>query len=683
MREYSSEQLRTVVLVSHQGAGKTSLVEAMLFDTGVTTRLGRVDDGTTASDWDPDEIQHKISISNAVLPIEWKDRKINIVDTPGYADFVGEVRAAIRIADAATLVVSAVDGVEVGTEQAWEYAATRSLPCVVVVNKLDRENADFGKVLDELRERLGSEVAPVQIPIGREHDFSGLVDLTSRKAYTWMDGKMLEASIPGDLQAEVDARREQLVDSVCETDDELLGKYLEDGDLDAEELRRALRNAVLARGVFPVFAASATHNVGIQTLLDGLVDFTPNPVEAGLDPNPKLAALVFKTVSDPYVGKLSYFRVFSGALKNDSHVYNATRSSDEHVGPTLAIRGKNQEHVGQIAQGDIGAVAKLHETVTGDTLTTKEAPVQLDPIPFPAPAYAATVTPKTKADLDKLGQALHRLLDEDPTLRVDRDPATGETILSGVGESHLRIAVERLRRKYSIDIDLGDPRVPYRETITIAAKAEGKHKKQTGGRGQFGDVWIELAPSEDGEFEFVNKIVGGSVPKQYIPAVERGIHEAMAHGVLAGYPVTNVRATLYDGKYHDVDSSEMAFKIAGGLAFREAVAKCNPVLLEPVMDVDVTVPDTYMGDVIGDLTAKRARILGMEPAGAGVQRVKAHVPMAEMGHYATALRSITQGRGAFHMQLLDYEKVPAHVAERIVEDARRKREEDGHGHAGH
>src|SRR5579872_818633 len=679
MKEYDPDQLRTVVLVSHQGAGKTSLVEAMLFDSGATTRLGKVDDGTTASDWDPDEIQHKISISSSVLPVEWHDHKINVIDTPGYADFVGEVRSGVRVADAAALLVSAVDGIEVGTEQTWDFVTDRSIACIVVINKLDRENAEFDSTLDALRQRFGPSIAPVQIPIGREHDFNGLVDLITQKAYTWADGKMKEVPVPADLQSQIDARREQLIDAVCETDDELMGKYLEDGDLDAGELRTALHKAVVTRGVFPVFVCSATHNVGIEPLMDGLVALTPSPVEAGIVAN-KLAALVFKTVSDPYVGRLNYFRVFGGTVRNDSVVFNATRSAEEHIGPTLIIRGKTQDHATHIATGDIGAVAKLHETVTGDTLTTKESPVALDPIPFPPPAYAATVIPKTKADLDKLGNALHRLLEEDPTLRVDRDPATGETILSGVGESHLSIAVERLRRKYNVELDLGDPRVPYRETITSSAKAEGKHKKQSGGRGQFGDVWIELEPSEDGEFEFVNKIVGGAVPKQYIPAVEKGIHEAMAHGILAGYPVINVKATLYDGKYHDVDSSEMAFKIAGGLAFREAVAKCNPVLLEPVMDVEVTVPDNYMGDVIGDLTSKRARILGMEAAGVGMQRVRAHVPMAEMGHYATALRSITQGRGAFRMQLLDYERVPAHVEQRIVEQAKKQEAAEAHAH---
>jgi elongation factor G len=679
MKEYPAENLRTVVLLSHQGAGKTSLAEAMLFDAGVTTRLGRVDDGTTVSDSDPDEIQHKISISTSVLPIEWEGTKINVLDAPGYADFVGEVKAAVRVADGAVIAVSAVDGVEVGTEQSWDYVTQRSLPAIFVINKLDRENADFDKTIQQMRTRFGKSVVAVELPIGREHDFSGVVDLVDQKAYTWKDGKKQEVAVPGDMQAQIDSFREQLIDAVCETDDELLGKYLDGAEVSAAELKGALHAAALSRSVFPVFAISATHNIGVDTLLDSIVAIMPNPIEAGLTKDSTTAALVFKTVSDPYVGKLSYFRVFSGAVKTDSHLFNPSRESDEHLGPMLVIQGKHQEHVPQIVAGDIGAVAKLHDTLTGDTLTAKDKPVQLDPIPFPEAAYGATVNPKTKADLDKLGQALHRILEEDPTLQVDRDPQTGESILHGVGESHLSIAVERLRRKYSIDVELGDPRVPYRETIMAAAKAEGKHKKQSGGRGQFGDVWIELAPSQESDFEFVNKIVGGSVPKQYIPAVEKGIHEAMGHGVLAGYPVINVRATLYDGKYHDVDSSEMAFKIAGGLAFKEAVNKAQPVLLEPIMDVEVNVPDNYMGDVIGDLTSKRARILGMEPAGEGMQRVKAQVPMAEMGHYATALRSITQGRGSFHMQLLNYEQVPAHVAGKIIEAAQKKQSSDGHG----
>jgi elongation factor G len=413
--------------------------------------------------------------------------------------------------------------------------------------------------------------------------------------------------------------------------------------------------------------------------LDDIVHFMPGPVGIDGSKNGQLAALVFKTIADPYVGKLSYFRVFSGSLRNDTNVYNPNRGHEEHIGPVLVVRGKHQENVAQIVAGDIGAVAKLHDTGTGDTLTTKDKPLQLEPISFPAPSFSASIVAKTKADLDKLGQALQRTCEEDPTLHVQRDPETGETLLSGIGESHLSITVERLKRKFNVDVELGDPRVPYRETITDSAKAEGKHKKQTGGRGQFGDVWVQFDPFPEGEYEFVNKIVGGSVPKQYIPAVDKGIQEAMQHGPLAGYPVIHVRATLYDGKYHDVDSSEMAFKIAGSLAFKEGVLKCSPVLLEPMMSVEVVVPEAYMGDVIGDLNSKRARVLGMEPVGGGRQRVMAQAPLAEMGHYATALRSITQGRGVFTMSLLDYEQVPPHETQKII-DAYKKRQQDEQKH---
>jgi elongation factor G len=450
-------------------------------------------------------------------------------------------------------------------------------------------------------------------------------------------------------------------------------KYLEEEELSDDELRECLHAATAQGQIVPVLCGAATANIGIDCLLNALVAYVPSPEETQVTANGQLAALVFKTIADPYVGKLSLFRVFSGTLKNDSHVFNPNRGHEEHIGPVLVLRGKHQEQVPHLSAGDIGAVAKLHDTHTGDTLTTKDKPLTLDPISFPSPSFSASVVAKTKADLDKLGQALQRTLDEDPTLHVERDPETGETILSGIGESHLQITVERLKRKYSVDVELGDPKVPYRETITGSAKAEGRHKKQTGGRGQFGDVWVEFEPYPDGEFEFVNKIVGGAVPKQYIPAVEKGILESMRSGPMAGYPVINLRATLYDGKYHDVDSSEMAFKIAGSLAFREGVMKANPVLLEPIMNVEVVVPETYMGDIIGDLNSRRARVLGMEPVAAGRQRVMAHAPLAELGHYATVLRSITQGRGSFSMNLLAYEQVPPHEAQKIIE-ARKKKE---------
>ena len=672
MKEYSIDRIRNVALASHQGTGKTSLVEAMLFDAGVTTRLGKVEEGNTVSDWDPDEVKHHVSINTSLAPVEWKGYKINLIDTPGYADFVGEVKEGLRVADAALLLVSAVDGLQVGTELAWQFSDEHKLARLVLINKMERENADFGRVVQELRERYGTKLAPLQVPLGKEHEFHGIVDILNNKAYTYKDGKRSEIPVPADVRDDVEQYRQQLVETVCEADDGLMEKYLGDEEISDDELTQALRPAVASGGIIPVLCGSATENIGIDSLLDALVQYVPSPVEAGATPNGQLAALVFKTIADPYVGKLTYFRVYSGSLRNDSHIYNATRSHDEHIGPVLVVRGKQQENVAQIGAGDIGAVAKLHDTRTGDTLTTKDKPMMLEPITFPAPSFSASVVAKTKQDLDKLGQALQRICEEDPTLQVQRDPETGETLLSGIGESHLQITVERLKRKFGVDIELGDPKVPYRETITGSTKAEGRHKKQTGGRGQFGDVWVEFEPTANGDFEFVNKIVGGAVPKQYIPAVEKGIQEAMQHGPLAGYPVVHVRATLYDGKYHDVDSSEMAFKIAGSLAFKEGVMKANPVLLEPIMNVEVVVPDNYMGDVIGDLNSRRARVLGMEPVGAGRQRVQAQAPLAEMTHYATALRSITQGRGMFSMTLLDYEQMPPHEAQKVIEEHKKK-----------
>lgn len=678
MQEYTADCIRNVALVAHQGTGKTTLVEAALYDSGATTRRGRVEEGNTVSDWDPDEMNHNISINTSVVPVEWKGCKINFIDTPGYADFLGEVKEGLRVADAALLLVSAVDGLQVGTEIAWQLADDRGLARMVFVNKVERENADFGRVLSQLQERYGTMIAPVEVPIGREHEFGGVVDVLLNKAYTYEDGKPKEVSVPGDLQEQVDEYRRLLVEAVVETDDDLMNKYLEEEEISDAELTAALHRAAARGQIVPVMLGSASSNVGVTRLLDAIVSYMPNPTERDeTNVAGDLSAIVFKTIADPYVGKLSYFRVYSGSMRNDSVVFNVNQGRDEHIGPVLVVRGKAQEHVAQVSAGDIGAVAKLHDTHTGDTLSVKGKSA-LDGIDFPSPAFSASVIARTKADLDKLGQALQRITEEDPSLHVQRDPESGETILSGVGESHLQITVERLRRKFGVDIELGEPQVPFRETITKAAKAEGRHKKQTGGRGQFGDVWVEFEPNPDADFEFVNHIVGGAVPKQYIPAVEKGIQEAMAHGPLAGYPMVNVKATLYDGKYHDVDSSEMAFKIAGSLAYKEGIPRCNPVLLEPIMNVDVVVPENYMGDVIGDLNSKRARILGMEPVGGGKQRVMAHAPLAEMTHYATALRSITQGRGSFSMVLLDYEPMPTNEAQKVIDRARQKQQQPVH-----
>lgn len=672
MKEYSADKIRNVAVASHQGTGKTSLVEAMLFDSGCTTRLGKVEEGNTVSDWDPDEVKHHISINATLAPVEWNEYKINLIDTPGYADFIGEVREGLRVADAVLLLVSAVDGLQVGTEMTWQFADEARLAKIVFVNKMERDNADFDGAVRQLRERFGTAVVPVQIPIGREHDFAGVVDILAGKAYTYADGKASATGVPSDLSDRVAEHRQQLIEAVCETDDDLMAKYLDEEEIGLDELTEALQRATARGEIVPVMCGAATANIGVDRLLEGLVHFVPTPEETGISPNGQFAALVFKTIADPYVGKLSYFRVFGGTLRNDCHVFNSTRGHEEHIGPVLVLRGKHQEQVAQLVAGDIGAVAKLHDTRTGDTLTTKDKPIALESITFPAASFSASVVAKTKADLDKLGHALQRTLEEDPTLHVERNSETSETILSGIGESHLQITVERLKRKYGVDIELGDPKVPYRETITKSAKAEGRHKKQTGGRGQFGDVWVEFEPAAEADFEFVNKVVGGAIPKQYIPAVEKGIQEAMRNGPLAGYPVINLRAILYDGKYHDVDSSEMAFKIAGSLALKEGLMKCNPVLLEPIMNVEVVVPENYMGDVIGDLNSRRARVLGMEPVGSGRQRVMAHAPLSELGHYATVLRSIAQGRGSFSMSVLNYEQVPPHAMQKIVDEHKQK-----------
>ncbi|MGH2449476.1 MAG: elongation factor G, partial [Chloroflexota bacterium] len=595
MNEYPAERIRNVALVSHQGTGKTSLVEAMLFASGTTTRVGRVEDGSTVSDWDPDEIKHCVSINTSIAPVEWDGYKINLIDTPGYADFAGEVRQGLRVADAALLLVSAVDGLQVGTEMAWDLSGNAGLARLIFINKMDRENADFDRTLAQLRDRFGTLVVPLEAPIGREHEFQGVVDVLTEKAFTYKDGKALEISVPDDLKDLVGQYRQLVIEAVCETDDDLMTKYLDEQDLTPEEITLALHKATAAGDIVPVVAGSATADIGIQQLMNDIVATMPGPLEAA-GQQQEQAAFVFKTIADPYVGKLSYFRVYGGQVRNDSHVFNASRGHDEHIGPVVVMRGKQQHAVPAIGAGDIGAVAKLHDTGTGDTLCAKDKPVTLPGIEFPAPAFSASIIAETKADLDKLGQALHRVVEEDLTLHVQRDGETGDTILSGIGESHLQITVERIKRKFGVDITLGDPKVPYRETITASAKAEGRHKKQTGGRGQFGDVWVQFEPSMDGEFEFVNKIVGGAVPRQYIPAVEKGIREAMVRGPLGGFPVINLKATLYDGKYHDVDSSEMAFKIAGGLAFKEGMMKAHPVLLEPIMNVEVVVPDSYMGD---------------------------------------------------------------------------------------
>ncbi len=674
MKVYRAEQIRNVALISHVGAGKTSLVDAALYDSGAVTRQGRVDEGTSVSDFDPDELKRRMSLNAKVLPVEWKDTKINFIDTPGYADFIGEVKAGLRVADAALVVVTAEKGVEVGTELTYQYANERNLPRMILVNKLDRENTSFDQALDSLRRQFGTRVVPLQIPIGEQANFKGVVDLVSQKGYTFEGGnKVQEISIPPDLQESIGNYREQLIEAAVESDDAIMEKFLEGEELSNEEILSVVEKGTCTGQLVPVLCGSATRNIGIQTLLDAIVDYLPSAADA-LPEDAKafgnnLSMFVFKTAA-AQVGTISTFRVYSGTLKPDSHVYNIQTKADERLGQLITPRGKTQETATEICAGDIGAVTKLTNTHTGDTLAgTKDAATPLEPINFPTPCYTVAVLPKSQADLDKMGNALNRIVEEDRTLRVGRHPETAEVLLSGMGEAHIQIVVEGIKRKYGVDLETRDQRISYRETIRKKARANGRHKRQSGGHGQFGDVWLEIEPlPRDSEqiFIFEDKIVGGVVPGQYIPGVEKGVREALKKGFLSGNPMLYVKVAVVDGKYHPVDSSAQSFEVAASLGMQEAVPLANPVLLEPIMNVTITVPESNMGDVMSDINTKRGRVLGMDSIGDGMQQITASVPQSEMLHYATDLRSITQGRGSFTMTFAQYEEVPANVQQEIV-----------------
>ncbi|HEY7072022.1 MAG TPA: elongation factor G [Acidimicrobiales bacterium] len=682
MKRYPTDHIRNVALVGHGGAGKTSLAEALLHRAGATTRLGRVEDGTTVCDYDPEEHKRGISLSLSVAPFEWRDHKVNLIDTPGYADFMGDVSAALRIADLAVFVVSAVDGVEVQTEEAWSMAAKLGVPRMVFVNKLDRERASFDTTLAQLRDRLGAGIAPLELPIGQEIGFRGIADLLTDTAHVYADGVPHTEAIPDDMEATEHEVHDALVEGIVVADDAMLERYLE-GDIPAlDELEHTLHDGIASATVFPVVVGSATREIGIDRLADFLVEIGPSPLdrpatitvpsgngdtpdsvevaaEAGGDP----LAFVFKTIADPYVGQVSLFRVLSGTLRPDDHLVNSRSGTDERLHGLLTVRGKDQETASELVAGDIGAVAKLAATVTGDTLAPKGKPVVVPPIEQPEPTLAVAVVPRTQADEDRLAPALHRLVDEDPALRVERVDETHQTLLHGTGETHIQITLEKLTRKFGANVDTEDVRVPYRETITGAAKAvEGRHKKQTGGHGQFGVCVIDLEPMERGAgFEFANQIVGGAISRGYIPAVQKGIEEAMSAGGVNGYPVVDLKVTLIDGKEHSVDSSEMAFKVAGRLAFRAAMAQANPVVLEPISRLEVTVPVDLQGDVMGDLNSRRGRMQGTEAAEEGRQTVIALVPTSEIQRYAIELRSLTGGRGRFRAAHDHYDVLPAHL----------------------
>lgn len=695
MKAYTTAQIRNVGLFSHGGAGKTSLAEALLFASKATNRIGRVDEGNTIMDYDPDEQKRHISVQLAVAPIEWQSSKVNLIDVPGYAEFLGEVKAAIRVCDTALLLIDASAGVEVGTEQAWKYAGERNLARFIFINKMDRENADFKTAFHSTQEILGKKCAPLQMPIGSQHSFKGIIDLLHMKAYLYepgnTSGKYTEAEVPEDMLEDANNGREWLIEKIAESDDDLTMKFLEGEELTMDELMSGLKKGIQTGVVVPVLCGAGSSNIGVTQLLDMLVDYAPSPAEAGAitvtnvasgkeqelapsDTSP-LTALVFKTVRDQF-GKTSLIRVFSGVLRSDSHVLNVNRNSDERIGQVYLMRGKEQIAVQQLVAGEIGAVVKLADTQTGDTLCTPGSPFTLSPINFPEPVFSAAIAPKTKADLDKMGSALAHIAEEDPTIRMGRDPITGQTVLSAMGESHVQITADKMKRRSGVDVIVGLPIVPYKESITSRVdRAHYRHKKQTGGHGQFADVVIELEPYTDSEFEFGERIVGGAVPKNFIPAVEKGIREALVEGVLAGYPVVNVKAVLYDGSFHPVDSSEMAFKLAASQAFREGMQAGHPVLLEPVMNLEITVPDGYTGDIMSDLNGRRGRVLGMNPQGNGFTVVEAQAPLSEVQRYVSDLRSVTQGRGNFSMAFDHYEPVPAHVAEKVIEEARKRREE--------
>jgi elongation factor G len=688
MKQYGTEQLRNVGLFSHGGAGKTTLSEALLFVSGTINRMGRVEEGTTVSDYDPEETKRNISVQMSILPVEWKGHKINVLDTPGYADFVGEVREALRAADSAIVLVDAVSGVEVGTELEWRYANEFELPRFVYVSKMDRENADFYRTVDQLRERFGSKVVPIQIPIGSQNAFEGVVDLLKMKAF--VDNKGTASEAGASLLDEAQPHRERLIEAVAETDDELINKYLEGEEISDDELNRALRAATVRGDIYPVLCGAPPSVKGVAPLLDALVAFMASPADKGavqavepasntevaLAPSTKepLLAFVFKTTADPYVGKLTYLRVYSGVLSSNSQVFNSTKGRDERIGQLYVVRGKTQEPTEMLVAGDIGAVAKLQETVTGDSLCQRERVVAMPGLTFPHPSFSVAIAPKTKADLDKLGSALTRLVEEDPTIVVRKEGDTGEMILSGMGESHVDVATERMRRKFGVEVEKATPKVPYKETVQSSAKAEYKHKKQTGGHGQYGHVFLEVEPLARGTgFEFGDKVVGGSVPRNFIPAVEKGVREQLGEGVLAGYPLVDLKVTLYDGSYHPVDSSEMAFKVAASQALKKGIELARPVLLEPVMDLEATVPEAFMGDVMSDLNSKRCRVMGMD-TNDGISTIKAQGPLSELRTYATDLRSITQGRGTYTMTYSHYEEVPAHLTGAVVAEAKKERE---------
>jgi len=693
MKVYDAASLRNVAIVGHSGAGKTQLTSAMLFDAGMVNRLGQVDDGTTVTDYDEEEIARKHTLGASLAFAEWDRHKINVIDTPGMANFLSDARAALRVSDLALVVVDAVSGVEVSTEKVWSVADELEVPRFVVLNRLDRERASLERSLASLHEAFGRVVIPIQLPIGEEKSFSGIVDLVSMKAVTFADGtgKGTEGEVPAALAGPAQAAREALIEMVAEADDSLMEKFFEAGTLSQQELVDGLRRATLARKIAPLFCTSATANIGVPALLDAIIAFGPSPAEhllrgkkggdgedvaiAVADSAPS-NVFVWKTVADPFAGRITLFRVVTGTLKSDATVSNVTRDTQERLGHLVLMQGKTQVPVPEIKAGDLGAVAKLKETRTSDTLADKSVEAVLPPIKFPDPVLSYAIEPKSRGDEEKISTALHRLEEEDPTIAYSRDQQTHELLLSGQGQVHIEVTVAKLKRRFGVEVNLKLPRIPYRETITASTEAHGRHKKQTGGHGQFGDCKIKVEPLPRGaDFEFVDDIFGGSIPRQFVPAVEKGIAEARLRGYLAGYPVVDFRATVFDGQFHAVDSNELSFKMAGRLAFRDAMSRARPTILEPIMEVEVYAPSDFAGDLMGDLNSRRGRIGGMDTRGSSTL-IRAQVPMAEMLTYEQTLTSATGGRGTYHMEFSHYDEVPSHLQTKIIAAAKAAKGEE-------
>jgi len=693
VKDFKIDQIRNVGVVGHGGVGKTSLVEAMLYDAKVTTRLGRVDDGTSISDYTDDEIERKVSIGASLLHLEWKNHKINMVDMPGYQDFIGEVVGGLRVTETALILLSAQSGVEVGTEQVWNIAENYKLARMFFVNRMEKEHADFENVVKQTKESFGQKVVPLQIPIGEGLNFKGIIDLVKMKAlYFDKDGKAKEEKIPPELEAKAKEYQEKLIEAVAEIDDALLEKFFDKGELSGDEIKQGLRKGIAERSIYPVVCGSASENMGVTALLDLLAAYLPSPSDfvqiqgkvpgtekekpVKISPNESLCAFAFKTVSEPHVGELTFLKVYSGKLQSGMDVYNSTREASERIGQIYALNGRERREIGIVNAGDIAAVVKLKNTKTGDTFCDKKDSVILSPVDFPTPVINMGIRPQKRGDEEKIASGFAKLHEEDPTFIMEVDADIKQTIIYGQGELHLEVMVDRLRGRFGVEVELEKPRIPYRETITVKVEAQGKYKRQSGGRGQYGDVWLRLEPLPRGEgFEFVNKIVGGAIPSKYIPSVEKGIVGAMVEGILAGYRVVDAKVTLYDGTFHEVDSSDLAFKIAGSMGLKNAAAKAKLVILEPIYNLEVIVPEDFMGDVMGDLSSRRGKILGMDREG-NFQKIKAQAPLAELYKYSTSLRSLTQGRGLHTREFSHYEEMPRDIADKLIKEAQQAKEDE-------